>query len=247
MGGVDRKALRGEVIRSLRERLDQGQGGPRRPDREAVSTGCDVLDRWLPGKGLRRGTLVEWLAAEPAGGAGMLALFAAREAIDEGRGLVVIDRAGMFYPWLAERWGIGLEALLVVRPRGVQDEHWALDQVLRSAAAAAVLAWPERLDSRTFRRLQLAAEMGGVLGLLVRPDRARRERSWADVRWRVLARPTQAGWRLGVELLRSRGGLGAKRVELEIDETAGSLQQADPLRMAAPLARAADRRHQAGA
>ena len=95
------------------------------------------------------------------------------------------------------------------------------DQALRCPAVAATVAWPERLDGRTFRRLQLAAEAGGGLGLLLRPSRARDEPSWAEIRLRVEPLPAagpEAGRRLRVEVLRCRGQAEGQRVELEIDD-----------------------------
>ncbi len=246
ISGKQHGGSREQIVRRLRERLSRWAGRTR--GGQGVSTGCLVLDRMLPGRRLARGTLVEWLEAERGGGAGILALVVAREAVGACGRLVVVDRPRFFYPVAAERWGIDMQQIVVVRPQSVRDEHWALHQVLRAADVAAVLAWPEHLDPTTFRRLRLAAETGGALGLLVRPDQARREASWADVRWRVQPRPSTAGtWVLGVELLRVRGGPAARRVEVRIDETAGTLHEADPLRMAAPLARPTAARRPAGA
>ena len=112
-------------------------------------------------------------------------LLAARETCRHGRSLVVLDRRGDFYPPAAVRLGIEPEQLLVVHVESAADHDWAMDQVLRSPAVAAALAWPERLDGRTFRRWQLAVEQGGGLGLLLRPMAARADPSWADVRLSV--------------------------------------------------------------
>jgi hypothetical protein len=111
-----------------------------------------------------------------------LSLLAAREACREGGALVVIDRQQTFYPPAAAAWGIDLDRLIVVRPRCARDELWAAVQSLRSPAVAAVWGMIDRLDSRAFRRLQLAAQAGRTLGLLLRPPSARGQPSWADVR-----------------------------------------------------------------
>jgi len=124
------------------------------------------------------------------------------------------------------------------------DNLWALDQALRCAGVAAVLAWPEKLDGRTFRRLQLAAEQGGGLGLLVRPEGVRHEPSWAEVRLVVEPLPAvgpHAPRRLKVELLRSRGGASGGSVELELDD------ETHPLHLVSRLARPASHRRAAGA
>jgi hypothetical protein len=99
--------------------------------------------------------------------------------------LVLIDRHGTFYPPAAAAWGIPLANIILLRPTNPRDESWALDQALRSPAISAVLAWPHRLDGCAFRRLQLAAESSGTIGVLVRPASARKEPTWADVRLQV--------------------------------------------------------------
>src|SRR5436190_5686311 len=149
-------------------------------DERPISTGSPVLDSLLPAGGLRRGTLVEYLTAGPGNGAGTLALAAAREACQEGRALVVVENGGSagaspsrFYPPAAVAWGIDLSALLVLRPGSKADAVWALDQALRCKGVGAVWAACDRLDVRDFRRLQLAAECGGTVGLLIRPARLR--------------------------------------------------------------------------
>src|SRR5689334_10657365 len=61
-------------------------------DKRPISTGSPALDKLLPANGLRRGTLVEYLSAGRGDGAGTLALSAARQACQEGRALVVVER-----------------------------------------------------------------------------------------------------------------------------------------------------------
>ena len=140
----------------------------RQPVGEPISTGCAALDRLLPQHGLRRGTLVEWLAADGCG-AVTLALVAAQEACREGGILVVTDRHRQVYPPALCAYGLELSQVVFVHPRNRRDQLWALNQSLRCRAVAAVLCWPEALDDRAFRRLQLSAEQGESLGLLMRP------------------------------------------------------------------------------
>ncbi|MFO0901341.1 MAG: hypothetical protein U0836_28270 [Pirellulales bacterium] len=186
---------------------------------------------------------------------------------EQGGQVVVVDRQGEFYPPAARGLGLSLTELIVVRPRSERDERWVVDQSLRCRGVAALVAWPERLDGRTFRRWQLAAEAGGCLGLLLRPERARREPSWAEARLWVEPRPS-VGWgealrapplawpldpgsvglaphptgrRVGVEVLHARGGATGRSVELEIDDATHAV------RVAPPLAAATVPRRSAGA
>jgi len=263
------------LVATLRREVARLEAARPPEDDRPLSAGSPALDRLLPAGGLRRGTLVEYLS--PGSGAGTLALAAAREACCEGRALVVLDRgprfhrgnpatewrATGFYPPAAAAWGIDLSRLLILRPANEADAVWALDQALRCRGVGAVWAACDRLDVRDFRRLQLAAEAGGTLGLLLRPDRLRGQPTWADVQWRVspvcrvqkrsawhqkqrgkkvhvapLMHPT---WQLHVELLRCRGAAGGASVILELDESAGIwlevLHEAPhPLPVAAELA-----------
>jgi hypothetical protein len=244
-----------DVVSLLAEKISQCEG--RRPPlaAEQVSTGCPALDHLLPARGLRRGTLVEWLAARAGSGAGAWAVMAAGQACRDGGAVVVVDRRGSFYAPAAVGWGLELEKLIVVRPRTRAEEEWAWDQILRARPVAALLAWPERLDDRTFRRLQLAAQESGALGLLIRPAAARGEPSWADVR--LLVEPLAGGRsdrigaarRFRIELLRARGGGEGRAIEALLEEERGVFHasKASPVRVVASLAAGASGRRSRGA
>lgn len=197
------------------EQRQQGEGG--------LSTGWPPLDALLPAGGLRRGALVEWLAAGPGSGAAMLAWGTAQQAVQAGGAIVVLDRRRRVYPPALAAWGVDLERVIFVQPENAQDESWAWDQALRCPGVAAVWGWVERLDSRLFRRWQLAAEASGCVGLLLRPCGVRDQPTWAEVRWWVEPRPAAAGRRMRVELLRCRGAGGKRSVELVLDEWTGQL------------------------
>jgi hypothetical protein len=177
------------LVQTLAEQMRQCETARRRGRQATISTGFAALDRLLPGGGLHRGTLAEWVPRD-GGGATTLALAVARNACGELGTLVVIDRRRTFYPLAAAACGIDLSRLLIVRPQHDRDETWAIDQALRSGGASAVLAWPDRLDDHLFRRLQLAAEAGDAVGLFLRPVRAIAEPSWAEVRWLVEPLPS---------------------------------------------------------
>jgi hypothetical protein len=181
--------------------------------------------------------LVEWV-----GGATTLSLLAARETCREGGVLVVIDRSQTFYPPAAAAWGVDLERLIVVQPQDARDELWAAVQALRSPVVAALWARIDRLESRAFRRLQLAAEAGRTLGALVRPPSARGQPSWADVRLEVGPlsvvhsplhlshgpRTTDHGRFVQVRLVHCHSGRAGGTAMLEIDDVARTVQQMSP-------------------
>jgi len=236
---------RTRLVQTLKEQITRLERARRRGDEDApIPSGCEALDRLLTEGGFRRGTLVEWLAAGEGTGRETLALCTAREACREGGAMVVLDEAGEFYPPAAVRLGIELDQVIVVRTRNQADHTWALDQSLRCPAVAVVLASPEKLDGHTFRRLQLAAEQGGGLGVLMRPLGAWHEPSWAEVRLLIGPLPSaapQAPRRLKIEVLRSPGRSSGKSVEVEIND------ETHPLHPAPRLARRADPRRAARA
>jgi hypothetical protein len=177
--------------------------------RETVTTGFPSLDRLLPAGGVRRGSLIEWLAGDAspddAGGAISLACAVACRLADPRQGeqsrasqaatIVVVDRGQRFYPpavipWLdaladATGMGGGRPHLVVARPSRDDDELWTIDQALRCPGVAAVLAWPRRVHATAMRRWQLASRASGAVGLLVRGLSERRpvgEPTWADAK-----------------------------------------------------------------
>jgi len=134
----------------------------------------------------RRGAIVEWLGAGDGSGAGWLALAVAWRMCIGDRILVVLDcddgRDRHFYPPAAQALGVDVSRMVVLRPRNAQDAVWGMDQVLRCRRVGGVWGRWDRLDSRVFRRLQLAAEEGEALGMVVRPGGRRDEPSWAHLR-----------------------------------------------------------------
>lgn len=103
-----------------------------------------------------------------------------------------------------------LERSIFVDPPDQASRWWAIDLALRSRAAAAVIADASGMDMASSRRLQLAGEAGGAIGLLVRPEKDGGMLSAAATRWLVrpqLSATDRPRWVL--ELVRAKGGWGA--------------------------------------
>lgn len=183
---------------------------------------------------IRRGTLVEYLA-ENGSGATALAMMAAREACREGGALVVIDRSRTFYPPAAASFGFNQDAILI-RPQTRKDELWALNQALRCPGVGALLAWPDQLEERAFRGLQIAAETGGSVGLFIRPTKMRGQPAWSDMQLLVEALPSEKLRRLRVEVVRSRNGCEGVWDILELDDETPALTASRSVSLAAGLA-----------
>lgn len=190
---------------------------------------------------LRRGSTIEWLSPETGCGAMTLALFGAAEACRDGGALILFDAAGeLYFPGMN---GSCLSpSLLLVRAKNAREELWAWEQALRSPGAGAAVGWVERADDRSLRRLQLAAERGNTLGILLRPAGARSEPCWADARFWVepaaASRPLAKGWthsagrRLRITILRARGVEPGRSIEVLWDEETSNVfvapELADP-------------------
>ena len=176
------------------------------PPRPVWSTGRSALDARLPGGGWPAASLVEVLIDDT--GLGEVQLFlpalvqCQRRAGGEIPWLVWIAPPHEPYaPALAQQ-GIQLSRLLAVRPATAMEALWAAEQALSSGVVAAVLLWLKGTDDRWLRRLKLAAEAGGSLGVLFRPERHRFESSPAGLR--LLMTRGEGGVRL--ELLKVQGG-----------------------------------------
>lgn len=184
------------------------------PPRPVWSTGKRALDERLPGGGWPTASLVEVLIDDT--GLGEVQLFLPAlvqcqrrpetppEASTESdtRWLVWIAPPHEPYaPALAQE-GIQLARLLVVRPATAMEALWAAEQALGSGVCGAVLLWLKGTDDRWLRRLKLAAEAGGALGVLFRPERHRFESSPAALRLLM----TRGEHEARLELLKVQGG-----------------------------------------
>jgi hypothetical protein len=237
-------SARQQLVLALQQKLQQ-QIATQRADAELrVTSGSPAFDRLLQG-GFRRGSIVEWLGAEGSG-ATVLAWCLARRVCQQKQLAVVVDPRRRFYPPAALQ-STGTDGLRNDSPRNIvfthpahrRDQEWTVLQALNCPGVAAVLTWPDRLDDRAFRRLQLAAEKGGAVGLLIREPRALREPSWADVRLLVQGLPTAERRRFRVEVQRCRGSnVTGGAVEVELNEQ-GTLDAADSLPVVPHLAGAA--------
>ena len=184
----------------------------------------------------RRGALVEYLA-DSGSGATTVALLTAREACQDGGVFVVVDRSRRFYPAASARLRMNFPTI-VIRPHSRKDELWALNQTLRCHGVGAVLCWPDQLEERAFRGLQIAAEKGGAVGLFVRPTNVRGRPAWSDTQLLIEALPSGNTRRLQIEVVRSRsGGEGVCEI-LELNDETPALVPSRSLPLATGVATA---------
>lgn len=207
------------AVSELRARIARLEGRTAH-QRTVLPFGVAAIDRILPEGGLLRGAL-----HEVAGGGGgtvdgaAAALFAAGIAARSGgQVLWCVTRPDLFAPALAQA-GLAPGRLIYLEAGDDKMVLACMEEALRHGGPSAVVAEVSRLSMTASRRLQLAAETSGTLGLAVR--RWRRQTEAADfgmptastTRWRVSALPSaplpvpgvgRPRWLL--ELIRSRAG-----------------------------------------
>ncbi len=167
----------------------------------------ESLDAHLGG-GLARAGLHEIIAGDPGAAAGFCAIALGRTA---GPVLWIAPEPEAWPPGLA-RYGLSPAELVLVRAPHPTDGLWAMEEALRCPAIAGALLDLSEIDLTAARRLQLAAEAGGALGLLLRPDTDNPGPSAALTRWKISTLPgdSSSPHHLGdprwhIELLRGRG------------------------------------------
>ncbi|AJC80183.1 inducible mutagenesis protein ImuA 2 [Rhizobium etli bv. phaseoli str. IE4803] len=185
------------IISHLRDRIQHLEGGMARP-KTVLPFGVAEIDEHLPGGGLIYGAVHEFAG----GGAGAVdgaaaALFVAGVAArTKGKVVWCLARPDLFAPALAQ---VGLHPDRVIYVEAIREEYVleAFEEALRFGGLAAVVAELVRLPMVASRRLQLAAESSGTIGLIIRRWRRQAEAgdfghpTAAATRWRISVLPSE--------------------------------------------------------
>jgi hypothetical protein len=154
-----------------------------------LPTGYPLLDNLLGG-GWPVGMLTELLVTGHASGElGLLSPALAR--LTTASWVILVAPPWIPYaPGLCWQ-GLTLKRVLMVRVRQPPETLWAAEEILRSGARAAVIAWVEatathRTGHTLLQRLHLLANRQQAWVVLIRSARFRRERSPAPLRLQVL-------------------------------------------------------------
>ena len=143
--------------------------------------------------------------------------------------LIWSDPFHQLYPPALAAHGIPLNRLLLLRPRDLEEQTWAVAECLRCRGVGAVVAAPADLSRTEARRLQLAAEQGGGVGLLLRTTRAATHYA-AATRWLVRPAPGERTLqRWNIQLLHGHGGRIGQTVCLEYCRETHRLRVSDPM------------------
>jgi protein ImuA len=219
----------------LRARIEDIETG-QKPNKEVLPFGLPPVDARLPGGGLTLGALHEVAgggngAIDGAAAALFVAGIAARV---KGKTLWCLTRPDLFAPAIAQA-GLGPDRVIYVEAGDEQGVLSCFEEGLRHGGLGSVVAEVSRLSMTGSRRLQLAAESSGTIGLALRRWRRQAEASdfgqptAASTRWRVSVLPSRplpvpgvGRHRWLVELIRVRAGESAD-FELEACDDKGRL------------------------
>ncbi|WCK69369.1 ImuA family protein [Agrobacterium tumefaciens] len=208
-----------EIFAELQERIDQIAGGAAR-QRPRLPFGVEDIDSRIPGGGLAYGCTHEIAGGGSDAVAGAVSsLFAAGIAArTKGPVIWCLSRTDLFAPGLQQA-GLDLNRVIFVECTTEEAILECAEEALRFGGLGAVIAETVRLPMVASRRLQLAAEQSGTMGLIVR--RWRRQSEATDygqptasvTRWRVSSMPSEplpvsgvGRPRWMIELMRSRAG-----------------------------------------
>jgi protein ImuA len=220
----------------LHAQIEKIEGRSRRV-KAVLPFGIAELDSRLPGGGLAYGALHEIAGGgNDAVNGAAAALFAAGVAArTRGKVLWCVARPDLFAPALSQA-GLKPDRVIYLEASDEKTILASFEECLRHRGLGAAIAEVARLSMTASRRLQLAAEESGTIGLALRRWRRQAEASdyghptAATTRWRVSALPStplpvpgvgRPRWR--VELVRCRAGKSAA-LELEACDDKGYLR-----------------------
>lgn len=185
------------IIDDLRDRIAHLESSSARP-KTTLPFGVPEIDERLPGGGLAYGAIHEFAGGGSGvvDGAAAAAFAAGIAARTKGKVVWCLARPDLFAPALAQ---VGLHPDRVVYVEAAKEEFVleSCEEALRFGGLGAVVAELVRLPMTASRRLQLAAEGSGTIGLIVR--RWRRQTEAADfgnptastTRWRISVLPSE--------------------------------------------------------
>lgn len=165
-------------------------------------SGWACLDQELPGRGWPTRSVIEVLTAQPAVLEWRLLGPALRAVTAKGGQIVVISPPRTPHiPGLLHE-GLHEKQLVWIKAEAPAERLWVTEQVIKSNAAGAVVAWLPQARQEQLRRLQVCAQGCEGLVFLCRPQAARHEASAAPLR---LEASVGLDWQLYIEIFKRRG------------------------------------------
>jgi hypothetical protein len=133
-----------------------------------VPTGFAELDVLLPGQGWPAEALTEIYVERPGIGGMQMLMPALSSLTQSDRWVSFIAPPYIPYAPALAAHGVRLSRVMWIQPTDLDLRLWACEQALREGSAGAVLLWLDRVQDRSLRRIQHAAEGSGAMVLLFR-------------------------------------------------------------------------------
>ena len=179
---------------------------------EVLSSGFASLDAELPGGGWPCGALTEILAAQFSILEWRLLSPALRRVCQAGRSIVVVGPPKAPHVPGLRHEGLDDRHLVWIKAEAPAERLWSTEQLIKSNAFGALIAWLPQVRSEQIRRLQVLSSHCQGPVFLCRPISVASESSAAPLR--IHAR-VGVDWELHVEILKRKGPPLAETLRLE--------------------------------
>lgn len=206
------------------------------PVTEVVSAGWPELDRELPGGGWPCHAITEVLQPQPSVCEWRLLTPALRSIVKAGKTVVVVGPGR--HPHLPglRHEGLDEKHLVWIQAESPAQRLWVTEQLIKSNACGALVAWLPQARQEQIRRLQICAQANDGPVFLCRPDAARHEASAAPLRVQLAF---ALDWAVRVHVLKRKGP--AHEDALTLSSVPGGLQAILTPRLSKPSALIANR------
>nr|WP_315231837.1 translesion DNA synthesis-associated protein ImuA [uncultured Albidiferax sp.] len=176
-----------------------------------VSSGWEVLDHELPGHGWPCQSLTEVLTPQPGVLEWRLLGPALRKVVAGGSQVILVAPPKQPYlPGLVHE-GLDQKHLVWIQVDTPAHRLWVTEQLIKSNAAGAVIAWLPQARQEQIRRLQVQAQGCDGLVFLCRPEAAQHEASAAPLRMHARY---GLDWQLQIQVFKRRGPVHAGQLDL---------------------------------
>lgn len=167
-----------------------------------LSSGFPALDAELPAGGWPGQALTEILTPQPSVCEWRLLGPALGEVVANGGQIVIVAPPKIPHLPGLRHCGIDDTHLVWIQAQTPAERLWCTEQLVKSGACGAVLAWLPQARAEQIRRLQVGAQACPGPVFIFRPASAQHEASAAPLRLLVDIGPD---WELQVQLLKRRG------------------------------------------
>lgn len=205
-----------DIITQLQKDILRWQGFKTPPKGTTEVVGLGPVETAFPNGVFPTGAIHEFLSETPESAAacggfigGLLTTL-----MQNGGTCLWISVSRTLFPPALKAFGVEPDRIIFVDLRREKDVLWAMEEALKCAGLAAVIAEVREISLTASRRLQLAVEQSKVTGFILRNDPRKLSTTACIARWKITPLPSEpeddmpgVGFpRWNVELLKVRNG-----------------------------------------